>query len=191
MQPSSCCHQDGARSAIVVSHWHLSLLQHHQNHGRLAPVALSIGCIFCCSCTLDAPSTPPAVYLAVCLACCFAGQSDKITQTLKDKFWPTLLAGYAVWPLAHVINFRFIPNSQRVLYINAVNVSFLVYHTTMYNYTCVSRLMCLHALDIPHLYCDTYCLFLAYLTCGLLRHSIASVRGFVIAASGVLECLPV
>lgn len=52
-----------------------------------------------------------------------AGQSDKIQQTLKDKFWPTLLAGYAVWPLAHVINFRFIPNSQRVLYINAVNVS--------------------------------------------------------------------
>lgn len=52
-----------------------------------------------------------------------AGQSDKISQTLNDKFWPTLLAGYAVWPLAHVINFRFIPNSQRVLYINAVNVS--------------------------------------------------------------------
>ena len=53
---------------------------------------------------------------------CAAGQSDKIKDTLKDKFWPTLLAGYAVWPLAHVINFRFIPNSQRVLYINAVNV---------------------------------------------------------------------
>ncbi|DBA72369.1 hypothetical protein WJX79_001307 [Trebouxia sp. C0005] len=55
------------------------------------------------------------------------GQSDKITQTLKDKFWPTLLAGYAVWPLAHVINFRFIPNSQRVLYINAVNVCWNVF----------------------------------------------------------------
>ena len=57
---------------------------------------------------------------------CDTGQSDKIKQTLKDKFWPTLLAGYAVWPLAHVINFRFIPNSQRVLYINAVNVSTLL-----------------------------------------------------------------
>lgn len=56
-----------------------------------------------------------------------AGQSDKIQATLKDKFWPTLLAGYAVWPLAHVINFRFIPNSQRVLYINAVNVSILTW----------------------------------------------------------------
>jgi len=106
-------------------------------------------------------STPPAVSSA----CCFAGQSDKITQTLKDKFWPTLLAGYAVWPLAHVINFRFIPNSQRVLYINAVNVSCLVYHNAMYSYTCVSWLMCLSALDVPHLYCDIYCLFQAYLSC--------------------------
>ena len=31
-----------------------------------------------------------------------------------------------MWPLAHVVNFRFIPNSQRVLYINAVNVSRLI-----------------------------------------------------------------
>lgn len=31
-----------------------------------------------------------------------------------------------MWPLAHVVNFRFIPNSQRVLYINAVNVSLLI-----------------------------------------------------------------
>lgn len=88
-------------------------------------------------------------------ACCFAGQPDKITQTLKDKFWPTLLAGYAVWPLAHVINFRFIPNSQRVLYINAVNVSFLIYHNAMYSCTLVRQLLCLSALEIPHSDCDT------------------------------------
>lgn len=138
MQPSSCCYQDGARSAIVIPNWHLSLLQHYQNHGRSAPVPLSTGRILCCSCTLDKLST---VYLAAYLACCFAGQSDKITQTLKDKFWPTLLAGYAVWPLAHVINFRFIPNSQRVLYINAVNVSFLIYHNAMYGCTHARKLL--------------------------------------------------
>ncbi len=84
----------------------------------------------------------------------FAGQSDKITQTLKDKFWPTLLAGYAVWPLAHVINFRFIPNSQRVLYINAVNVSLLIYHNAMYGCTHARQLLCLSLPEISHLYCD-------------------------------------
>lgn len=54
--------------------------------------------------------------------CWAVGQSDKIKATIKEKFWPTLLASYAVWPLAHLVNFRFVPNSQRVLYINAVNV---------------------------------------------------------------------
>lgn len=55
------------------------------------------------------------------------GQSDKIKATIKEKFWPTLLASYAVWPLAHLVNFRFVPNSQRVLYINAVNVCWNVF----------------------------------------------------------------
>ena len=40
----------------------------------------------------------------------------------QDKYVSTLLAGYTVWPLVHVINFRFIPSSQRVLYINCVQV---------------------------------------------------------------------
>ena len=29
---------------------------------------------------------------------------------------------WKVWPLAHAINFRFIPSSQRVLYINTIQV---------------------------------------------------------------------
>lgn len=33
-----------------------------------------------------------------------------------------LLANYAIWPLAHLINFRFVPSQQRILYINAVQV---------------------------------------------------------------------
>ncbi len=41
----------------------------------------------------------------------------------QDKYVSTLLAGYTVWPLVHVINFRFIPSSQRVLYINCIQAS--------------------------------------------------------------------
>ena len=41
----------------------------------------------------------------------------------QEKFMPTLLAGWTVWPLVHVINFRFIPSSQRVLYINCFQVA--------------------------------------------------------------------
>ena len=34
------------------------------------------------------------------------GNAAGIPATLSDKFWPTLLAGYALWPVAHIINFR-------------------------------------------------------------------------------------
>ena len=50
------------------------------------------------------------------------GQPWKIPGTLKEKFFPTLFAGFAVWPLAHIINFRFVPSHQRVLYVNCITV---------------------------------------------------------------------
>lgn len=37
-----------------------------------------------------------------------------------------LLANYALWPLAHIINFKFVPVQQRILYINCVQVRLLV-----------------------------------------------------------------
>ena len=31
---------------------------------------------------------------------------------------------WKVWPIAHTINFRFIPSSQRVLYINSIQIGY-------------------------------------------------------------------
>lgn len=50
------------------------------------------------------------------------GHPLRLQETMTEKFKPTLLAGWTVWPLVHVINFRFIPSSQRVLYINCVQI---------------------------------------------------------------------
>ena len=33
-----------------------------------------------------------------------------------------MVANFAIWPLAHLINFKFVPSSQRILYINSVQV---------------------------------------------------------------------
>ena len=41
---------------------------------------------------------------------------------MQDKVLPTLLANYAVWPLAHALNFYFVPTEQRILYNNFVAV---------------------------------------------------------------------
>ena len=48
------------------------------------------------------------------------GDAAGLPRALQDKFWPTLLAGYALWPAAHLVNFRFVSNKYRVLYINAI-----------------------------------------------------------------------
>ena len=50
------------------------------------------------------------------------GHPALIIPTIKAKLVKTLLANYAMWPLAHIINFKFIPSSQRILYINCVQV---------------------------------------------------------------------
>ncbi|KAK9853609.1 hypothetical protein WJX84_009969, partial [Apatococcus fuscideae] len=50
------------------------------------------------------------------------GQPQTIRSQVKDKLWPTTVAGYKLWPLAHLINFALIPPAQRVLYVNIVSV---------------------------------------------------------------------
>lgn len=35
------------------------------------------------------------------------------------------------WPAAHIINFRFIPSSQRILYINTIQVGYNAFLSTM------------------------------------------------------------
>ncbi|KAK9819868.1 hypothetical protein WJX72_003457 [[Myrmecia] bisecta] len=66
--------------------------------------------------------TPVATVLFYASLKTMEGEAHKIKETLQEKFVKTLLAGYALWPIAHAINFRFIPNKQRVLYINVVQV---------------------------------------------------------------------
>lgn len=44
-------------------------------------------------------------------------------RATKEKFRPTLMANYVLWPAANLINFAFVPPSQRILYCNVVYVS--------------------------------------------------------------------
>ena len=55
------------------------------------------------------------------------GNVANISSILDEKLLPTVLAGYALWPLAHLINFKFIPSHNRLLYINVVNLFWSIY----------------------------------------------------------------
>ncbi|KAF8063701.1 SYM1 [Scenedesmus sp. PABB004] len=47
------------------------------------------------------------------------------------KFRPTLLANYALWPAANLVNFAFVPPPQRILYCNAIYVFWASYLSAM------------------------------------------------------------
>mmetsp|Transcript_15182 Transcript_15182/g.32563 ORF Transcript_15182/g.32563 Transcript_15182/m.32563 type:complete len:195 (-) Transcript_15182:585-1169(-) len=58
-------------------------------------------------------------------------KTDEIVPEIENKLWPTMKVNWTVWPLAHVINFRFIPSSQRILYINVIQVGYNAFLSTM------------------------------------------------------------
>jgi hypothetical protein len=46
------------------------------------------------------------------------GRPGAVGAVVSAKFWPTLAANYAIWPLAHLINFKYVPAPYRILYNN-------------------------------------------------------------------------
>jgi hypothetical protein len=55
------------------------------------------------------------------------GNLSGIPGILSEKLVPTVLAGYLLWPLAHLINFKFIPSRHRLLYVNVINLFWSIY----------------------------------------------------------------
>lgn len=55
------------------------------------------------------------------------GRPDAVLPAIQAKLLPMLLANYALWPAAHLINFKFVPSRQRILYINCVQILWSAY----------------------------------------------------------------
>eukprot|EP00891_Asterochloris_glomerata_P003769 jgi/Astpho2/3769/e_gw1.00060.85.1_t len=55
------------------------------------------------------------------------GAPQNIIPDIQQKLIPVLMANYALWPVAHLINFKLIPSKQRILYINAVQIGWSAY----------------------------------------------------------------
>jgi len=55
------------------------------------------------------------------------GHPELALSTIQTELVPTIVANYALWPLAHIINFRFVPSQQRILYINFIQVLWTCY----------------------------------------------------------------
>lgn len=55
------------------------------------------------------------------------GHPEGIVPTVLEKTMPTVVANYMVWPLAHVINFKYVPRDFRILYNNSVSIAWLTW----------------------------------------------------------------
>ncbi|KAJ8906812.1 hypothetical protein NDN08_003298 [Rhodosorus marinus] len=56
------------------------------------------------------------------------GKSVKeIKAKIENDLVTAVTTSWKVWPLAHAINFRFIPTEQRLLYINAIQIGYNVF----------------------------------------------------------------
>ena len=47
-----------------------------------------------------------------------------VIEKTKKELITSVTGSWTVWPVAHAINFRFIPSSQRVLYINSIQIGY-------------------------------------------------------------------
>jgi len=47
-----------------------------------------------------------------------------VIEKTKNDLVNAVTGSWKVWPLAHTINFRFVPSSQRVLYINTIQIGY-------------------------------------------------------------------
>lgn len=51
---------------------------------------------------------------------------DEVIDKINRDTWTAVTTSWKFWPLAHTINFAFVPTSQRLLYINALQIGYNV-----------------------------------------------------------------
>lgn len=52
---------------------------------------------------------------------------SEIVAKVKSDLVQGVVGSWTVWPLAHTINFKFVPTEQRLLYINSIQIFYNVF----------------------------------------------------------------
>jgi protein Mpv17 len=61
------------------------------------------------------------------------GRLRYIWRKLRDEALTQVTGSWSVWPVAHAINFRLVPPSQRVLFVNLVQIGYNVFLSIIAN----------------------------------------------------------
>ncbi|KAJ8600613.1 hypothetical protein CTAYLR_007725 [Chrysophaeum taylorii] len=65
--------------------------------------------------------------------CVFDGTPDQILPKIKQDIFTAVKGSWGTWVPAHTINFAFIPPSQRLLYINTIQIFFNMFMSVIGN----------------------------------------------------------
>jgi len=58
---------------------------------------------------------------------------QEIKKSMEDKFFNVLLKNYTIWPMATIINFRFVPTQYQVVWTSAISYAWSVYLSSKVN----------------------------------------------------------
>ncbi|KNC99011.1 uncharacterized protein SPPG_05961 [Spizellomyces punctatus DAOM BR117] len=92
---------------------------------RLCGQARSLGAVFKKSVAGQVLLFPPYVLSFLSMTALLDGQSP--WDRIQSRFVPIMVNGSIVWPIANVINFRYLPSQWRIAYINIVGIGWNTY----------------------------------------------------------------
>lgn len=58
------------------------------------------------------------------------GKASEIPEEVQSKLWDTMKVNWMTWIPAHIVNFAFVPSSQRILYINTIQIGYNAFLST-------------------------------------------------------------
>jgi len=59
------------------------------------------------------------------------GRPEAVLSIVQAKLLPIMMANFGVWPLAHLINFRYVAPEQRILFNNCIAIAWTTYLSYM------------------------------------------------------------
>lgn len=86
---------------------------------------------------------------------------DDIQKKIKNDLATAVMGSWTVWIPAHTVNFKFVPTSQRLLYINTIQASklfcaflFCSFIVVLLSGVCVCACVCVFVMlgGVPHIY---------------------------------------
>ncbi|AMD21707.1 HFL149Wp [Eremothecium sinecaudum] len=106
--------------SVIGVKWYRFLNNSVRINGKPADHWMNTAARVACDQLLFAPVGIPFYFLS--MAILEGGTPEQIRQKLADKWWPTLVTNWYIWPLFQTFNFTIVPVHYRLLTVNTLSI---------------------------------------------------------------------